>query len=110
MTTHPTQNTDGLHLLHGRLPAKPGHGDALAAILAEQTASEPMPGCRLYLVSRDPEDADAVWVTELWESEEAHHASLRINEVQDRIRRAMPIIDRDGMTQQQLVAIAGLPT
>lgn len=96
-------------MLHGRLRSVPGEGDALAAILGEQGRSEPMPGCRLYLVARDPGDVDAVWVTEVWDSEAAHEASLQIPAVQDRIGRAMPILDREGMTQQRLAAVAGIP-
>ncbi|CAL8899797.1 hypothetical protein KVA01_03170 [Kocuria varians] len=104
-----TMTTESAFMLHGRLRSIPGEGDALAAILSEQDRSEPMPGCRLYLVARDPEDADAVWVTEVWDSEDAHQASLQIPAVQARIGRAMPIIDRDGMSQQRLAAVAGIP-
>ena len=105
MTTSDTT----MFLLHGRLRATPGHGDELAAILGEQDAAEPMPGCRLYLVARDPEDADAVWVTEVWEDEQAHQASLELASVRDRIGRALPILDRAGTTQQRLTAVAGIP-
>ncbi|WP_206059899.1 putative quinol monooxygenase [Kocuria tytonicola] len=104
-----TMTTGSAFMLHGRLRSIPGEGDALAAILSEQDRSEPMPGCRLYLVARDPGDADAVWVTEVWDSEDAHQASLQIPAVQARIGRAMPIIDMKSMTQQRLVAVAGVP-
>lgn len=107
----PDASSPGTHkfMLHGRLRSTPGNGDALAAILGEQETSEPMPGCHLYLVARDPEDADAVWVTEVWDSKDAHQASLQLAAVQERIARAMPIIDREGMTHQQLQAVAGIP-
>lgn len=95
-------------MLHGSIRATSGNGDALADILAEAETT-PMPGCRLYVVSRDEECSDTVWVTEIWESETDHQASLHLNEVRERIQRAMPIIDRDGMTQQRLNAIAGIP-
>ena len=110
MTDIGTTGENSSYMLHGRLRSTPGEGDTLANILSEQESSEPMPGCRLYLVSRDPEDADAVWVTEVWDTEAAHHASLEIPAVQQRIARAMPIIDREGMTQQELVAVAGIPS
>ena len=105
-----TADTTALFMLHGCLRSTPGNGHALAGILAENDAAEPMPGCRLYLVATDPEDPDAVWVTEVWDTEAAHRASLEIPAVQERIARAMPIIDREGMTQQELVAVAGIPS
>ena len=58
-----------LYGLHGKLSALPRKGDALADILIR--ASELVTrsqGCKLYLVSRDPEDTDTVWVTEVWET------------------------------------------
>lgn len=69
-----------------------------------------MPGCRLYLVATEPEDPDAVWVTEVWDDEGQHQESLQLPEVQDRIGRAMPIIDPEGMTSQRLQAVAGIPS
>ncbi len=53
---------------------------------------EEVAGCYLYLVSRDPDDGHAVWVTEVWESAEAHRASLGLVAVQELIRLARPLI------------------
>ncbi|BAG28644.1 Antibiotic biosynthesis monooxygenase [Kocuria rhizophila] len=110
MADNKTTGENSSYMLHGRLRSTAGEGDTLASILSEQERNEPMPGCRLYLVARDPQDADAVWVTEVWDTEAAHRASLEIPAVQERIARAMPIIDREGMTQQELVAVAGIPS
>ncbi len=98
-----------MFMLHGRLGAKPGKRDALLSILSEGEHSEPMPGCRLYVVAVDPSDADGVWVTEVWESEEAHTASLQLERVQQQIARAMSLIDVDGFQRQQLDTRAGVP-
>jgi quinol monooxygenase YgiN len=98
-----------MFMLHGRLGAKPGRRDELVAILAEGSQAEPMPGCRLYLVAVDPTDPDGVWVTEVWESEGAHAASLQLERVKEQIARAMPILDTDGFRRQQLDARAGVP-
>ena len=98
-----------MFMLHGRLGAKPGRRDELLEILTEAEQAEPMPGCRLYLVAVDETDADGVWVTEVWESEEAHAASLQLNRVKEQIARAMPILDPEGSKQQQLDARAGIP-
>lgn len=110
MTDLEARSGGPLFMIHGRIRSAPGQGDELAAILSEQELVDPMPGCRLYLVARDPDDADAVWVTEVWEDESDHQASLQLPAVQERIARAMPIIDREGMTNQRLSAVSGVPT
>lgn len=96
-------------MLHGRLASVPGRRDELLGILLEGQDSEPMPGCRLYLVAVDVDDPDGVWVTEVWDSEDAHTASLELEHVRERITRAMPLIDRSGMRQQRLDPRGGVP-
>jgi quinol monooxygenase YgiN len=98
-----------MFMLHGRLGAKPGKRDELLAILTESEQTESMPGCRLYLVAVDETDQDGVWVTEVWDSEEAHSASLQLDHVKAKIARAMPILDTAGFQQQRLDARAGIP-
>jgi quinol monooxygenase YgiN len=99
-----------MFMLHGRLAAKPGKRDELLGILAEAEYGERMPGCRLYLVAVDETDPDGVWITEVWESEDAHTASLQLDHVKKRIARAMPVLDTEGMQRQQLDARAGIPS
>ncbi len=56
---------------YGKSKAKPGRGGELARMLldaAERMSSEP--ACELYLVNRQADDPDTVWVTELWRSRE----------------------------------------
>ena len=54
-----------LYGMHGRIAARPGRGDELAAILLEAAAGlEGNPDCLLYVVSRAADDPDSVWVTE----------------------------------------------
>src|SRR3954466_8005487 len=98
-----------MFMLHGRLAARPGRRDELLAILSEGDTDERMPGCRLYLVAVDDADTDGVWVTEVWESEAAHAASLELDRVKEQISRAMPILDTAGFRRQQLDARAGIP-
>lgn len=78
--------------LIGRMFAKPGTRDALIAILTE--GSSAMPGCRSYIVARDTKDSDAIFVTEVWASREAHAASLKLPSVQSAIARGRPLIAR----------------
>lgn len=81
----------------GRIVATTGDGDALAAHLLEAAAAlQDVPTCHLYLVSRDPTDADAVWVVEVWDDAAAHRASLELDAVQQLIARARPLISAMG--------------
>lgn len=65
----------------GKMTTAPENRDALVAILSQ--AAEMMrtaEGCHSYIVYTDADDAGAVWVTEMWESKEAHDASLTLPE------------------------------
>lgn len=79
--------------MHGRFVAHAGEGDALAAILLE--AAELLGDfdeCLVYVISRSPDDSEAVWVTEAWTTKDAHDASLEDARVRRLIERAMPLI------------------
>lgn len=84
-----TENAN-MHGLIGKMRAQPGQRDALLAILLEGTGS--MPGCLSYVIAKDPADADAIWITEVWDSRASHAASLQLPAVRDAIRRARPLI------------------
>ena len=70
--------------------AAPGQRDALIAILLE--ASKAMPGCRSYIVCKDVHDDDAIWISEVWDSQEQHAAALQLPAVQDAIAHGKPLI------------------
>lgn len=76
--------------LIGKFVAAAGQRDALAAILLDSTAS--MPGCLSYVVANDRGDADALWITEVWDSQESHRASLQLPAVQAAIAKGRPLI------------------
>ena len=76
--------------LIGKIKAAPGQRDALIAILLEGIAG--MPGCQSYIVAQDGIDADSIWVTEVWESQASHRASLSLPSVQQAIARGKPLI------------------
>ena len=76
--------------LIGKMNAVPGQRDALIAILLEGTTS--MPGCSSYVVATDPGDANAVWITEVWDNEASHKASLSLPAVQAAIAKGRPLI------------------
>lgn len=76
--------------LIGKMTTQPGQRDALIAILLEGVSG--MPGCLSYVVAQDPADADAIWITEVWETEARHAASLELPSVQEAITRGRPLI------------------
>lgn len=75
--------------LIGKIVAVPGERDALAAILRGMGE---MPGCLSYVVATMTGEPNALWVTEVWESAEAHTASLELPDVQAAIERGRPLI------------------
>jgi quinol monooxygenase YgiN len=76
--------------LIGKMNVVAGERDALIAILLEGVSG--MPGCLSYVVAKDPEDPDAIWITEVWESRESHAASLTLPSVQEAITKGRPLI------------------
>lgn len=76
--------------LIGKMRAAREQRDALAEILLEATGS--LPGCLSYVIAADPADPEVLWITEVWETAEAHDASLSLPQVQAAIARARPII------------------
>ena len=76
--------------LIGKMTAKPGQRDALQAILLGNDGG--MPGCRSYIIAQDPADADSLWITEVWDDQASHAASLTLPAVQSAIAQARPLI------------------
>lgn len=79
-----------MHGLIGKMIAMPGKRDALVQILLESATA--MPGCLSYIVAADPADANAVWVTEVWDSKASHEAALSLPSVREAIARGRPLI------------------
>lgn len=74
----------------GKLTAVPGQRDALMAALA--MGSGTMPGNIRYDIARDAADPDGLWIWEVWDSAEAHKASLALPQVREAIRIGRPLI------------------
>lgn len=89
--------------LIGQIRATPGMRDRLIYLLLDGSSN--MPGCLSYIVSTDPNDADAIWVTEAWDSEASHKASLALPAVREAITKARPIIA--GFGESRVVAPVG---
>lgn len=76
--------------LIGKMTAVEGKREELIGILLEGLRD--MPGCLSYIVSEDTADPNAIWITEVWESEARHKASLSLPSVQQAIARGKPLI------------------
>ena len=74
----------------GKMRAAAGKRAELIAILSGNT--ETMPGCLHYIVMEDQSDPDGIWITEVWDKEESHKASLQLDSVRAAIANARPII------------------
>lgn len=79
-----------MHGLIGRMTAVKGQRDALIRVLL--TGLRDMPGCLSYVVARDPADEDGIWITEVWDSQASHQASLSLPTVRDAITKGRPMI------------------
>lgn len=76
--------------LIGKLNAVSGKREELIEILLEGVGE--MPGCLSYIIAKDPGDANALWITEVWDSQVSHDASLSLPSVQQAIARGRPLI------------------
>ncbi len=75
------------------MTATPGKGDELAALMldASKLVSK-LKGCQIYVVQLSTSEKDTVLITEVWESEDDHKASLSVPEIRELIGRARPLI------------------
>ena len=76
--------------LIGKMVAVPEQREALISILLDGVSD--MPGCLSYVVAKDPADANAIWITEVWDSEQSHRASLSLPSVKRAIAQGKPLI------------------
>ena len=65
-----------------------------------------MPGCRSYIVAEDPTDPQTIWVTEVWDDEASHKASMQLAAVKAAVAKAMPLIASFG-EHRELRVIGG---
>jgi quinol monooxygenase YgiN len=76
----------------GTLGAAPGRRDELVAHLTKRSDALAEIGCLAYEVGVNEDQPDTVFVVELWESAEAHQASLSRPDVQASIAEARPLL------------------
>jgi quinol monooxygenase YgiN len=76
----------------GTLGSLPGRRDELVAHLTRRSPGLEQAGCLVYEVGIDDAEPDTVFVMELWQTAEAHRASLALPEVQESIAAARPLL------------------
>jgi quinol monooxygenase YgiN len=76
----------------GSMKTQPGKRDEVVAILLGGVEGLGQAGCLQYTVAVAPEDEVTIRVSEVWESEEAHAASLELPETKAAIAKAMPML------------------
>ena len=90
LTTTSNSEKQSMYGLIAKMKCASGQRDSLISILLEEVSG--MPGCLSYVVAKDPTDPDSLWITEAWESQDMHKASLSLPSVQAAITKARPIM------------------
>jgi quinol monooxygenase YgiN len=103
-----SQEVTGMWGLIAKIALIPGKRDEMIGILKESATD--MPGCLSYIVAKDTTDENTIWVTEVWDSQASHDASLSLPAVKNAIPRGKAIVanfERIAVTAP--VWVAGLP-
>ena len=93
-----------MHGLIGNITAIAGQRDNLIEILLNGIKN--MPGCLSYIVSKDSENDDLIWITEVWDNKESHQASISLPSVREAISKGRPLIKEFG-NQKILEPVGG---
>src|SRR5476649_908753 len=73
-----------------KVTAAPGKRDELVAILVAGVGT--MTGCLSYIIATDTSDANAIWLTEAWDSQASHDASMSLPLVKETFAKGRPLI------------------
>jgi quinol monooxygenase YgiN len=93
---------------YGKATAKEGKGAQLAEILLAAAAElEDDPGCELYLINRQSDRPDVVWVTELWRSQADLDASIERIRGSSGVAEAMALVEDWKMVELDLLGGKG---
>jgi quinol monooxygenase YgiN len=96
------------YLLHGKLTAKPDAVNELTGILLKAAEGvSKVKGCNLYVISKDSNDKNVVWITEIWDSKEDHDNSLKAEDTRALISTAIPLLDGQPERGQELEILGG---
>ena len=89
---------------YGKLTAKQGAADELAGLLLKAAdALVADPGCIIYLINRQSDQPDTIWVTELWRSQADLDAALRQIRGSADVAAAMALVEKAEMVELDLL-------
>jgi quinol monooxygenase YgiN len=74
----------------GKIVAVSGKREEVMASIMEGIRN--MPGCLSYIVAKDASNADAIWISEVWDSKASHDQSLSLPFVKVAIAKNRPLI------------------
>jgi mannose-6-phosphate isomerase-like protein (cupin superfamily)/quinol monooxygenase YgiN len=93
---------------YGTSVARPGKGDELARhLLAAAAELEHDPGCELYLVNRQRDAPDTIWITELWRSQADLDASVEKLKGSPQVAAVLDLVERWEMVELDLLGGKG---
>ena len=93
---------------YGKASARSGLGEELAELLLAAAAElESDPGCQLYLINRQTDAPDVIWVTELWRSQADLDASLERIRGSEAVAAAMALVEDWEMVDLDLLGGKG---
>jgi quinol monooxygenase YgiN len=97
--------------MYGLLAKLRTHGGQRETVIGHLlSSSDSLPGCLSYVVAKDSADADVIWITEVWNDQASHDASLSLPAAQAAIAQARPLIaDVESTTAVEPVGGIGLP-
>jgi quinol monooxygenase YgiN/mannose-6-phosphate isomerase-like protein (cupin superfamily) len=92
-----------------KITAKPGRGDAAAEKMLHVAESlRSTPGCELYVINRAVGDADTIWVTEVWRSQEELDASLQTEEAKASIPEVLALVEDGSFERIEVTPLGGV--
>jgi len=84
------QGAKNMYGLIVKLTAVAGKRNEMIKLLTG--AAVDMPGCSSYVVAKDSVDENVIWVTEVWDSQASHDASLSLPAVKNAIPQSKPLV------------------
>ena len=93
---------------YGTSVAHPGRGDELAQhLLAAAAELESDPGCELYLVNRQRDAPDTIWITELWRSQADLDSAVEKIKDSPQVAAVRDLVERWEMVELELLGGKG---
>ena len=90
------------------MTAREGKAEELAErMLAAAAELESDPGCDLYLINRQVDEPDVIWVTELWRSQEDLDAAVERIRGSEDVAAVMELVADGGMVELELLGGKG---